>query len=73
MRAIKAGATDFIPKPWEKEKLLATLSSALELRESRAEVRNLKKQVEILSSPEDAGFEIIGESEPIAGYFRYGR
>lgn len=43
VRAIKAGATDFIPKPWEKEKLLATLSSALELRESRAEVRNLKK------------------------------
>ena len=65
VRAIKAGATDFIPKPWEKEKLLATLSSALELRESRAEVRNLKKQVEILSSPEDAGFEIIGESEPM--------
>ena len=25
VRAIKAGATDFIPKPWEKEKLLATL------------------------------------------------
>ena len=73
VRAIKAGATDFIPKPWEKEKLLATLSSALELRESRAEVRNLKKQVEILSSPEDAGFEIIGESEPMQGYFRYGR
>lgn len=59
----------FIPKPWEKEKLLATLSSALELRESRAEVRNLKKQVEILSSPEDAGFEIIGESEPMQAIF----
>ena len=70
VRAIKAGATDFIPKPWEKEKLLATLSSALELRESRAEVRNLKKQVEILSSPEDAGFEIIGESEPMWALFR---
>lgn len=70
VRAIKAGATDFIPKPWEKEKLLATLSSALELRESRAEVRSLKKQVEILSSPEDAGFEIIGESEPMWALFR---
>ena len=29
VRAIKAGAIDFIPKPWEKEKLLATLSSAI--------------------------------------------
>ncbi len=35
VRAIKAGATDFISKPWEKEKLLATLSVALELHESR--------------------------------------
>ena len=34
VRAIKAGAIDFIPKPWEKEKLLATLSSAIKLRDS---------------------------------------
>ena len=27
VRAIKEGATDFISKPWEKEKLLATLST----------------------------------------------
>ena len=31
VRAIKAGATDFISKPWEKEKLLATVSSAIEI------------------------------------------
>ena len=31
VRAIKAGATDFIPKPWQNEKMLATISSALEL------------------------------------------
>ena len=29
VRAIKAGATDFIPKPWEKDKLLATLTSGV--------------------------------------------
>lgn len=63
VRAIKAGATDFIPKPWEKEKLLATLSAALELRASRVEVRNLKKQVAVLSSTDDTGFEMIGESD----------
>ena len=28
VKAIKVGATDFISKPWETEKLLATLSSA---------------------------------------------
>lgn len=69
VRAIKAGATDFIPKPWDKEKLLITLSSAMELRESRAEVRSLKKQVEILSSPDEAGSEMIGESDSMQAVF----
>lgn len=62
VRAIKAGAVDFIPKPWEKEKLLATLSSAMKLRESRCEVTNLKQQMAVLGSPEDTSFDIIGES-----------
>ena len=48
VRAIKAGATDFIPKPWEKEKLLATLSSGMKLRRSQCEVTLLKEQVEAL-------------------------
>jgi len=60
VRAVKAGAFDFIPKPWEKDKLLATLSAALQLRASRDEVENLKKQVTVLRKPEE---EIIGESE----------
>ena len=49
VRAIKAGATDFIPKPWEKEKLLATLTSGMRLRHSQREVNILKEQVELLS------------------------
>ena len=71
VRAIKAGATDFIPKPWEKEKLLATLSSGMKLRRSRCEVNQLKEQVEALSDPAGEGFEgrIIGESEPMRQVF----
>lgn len=69
VRAIKAGATDFIPKPWEKEKLLATLSAALKLRESRSEVRSLKRQVAALESSENDGFEIIGESNAMQEIF----
>jgi len=70
VRAIKAGATDFIPKPWEKEKLLATLSAALELRESRTEVQQLKKQVVALGgSSEDTTYEIIGESDPMQAIY----
>lgn len=61
IQAIKAGAVDFIPKPWEKEKLLATLSSAVELRQSRRQVEELTQRVTVLGTP-DEGPQIIGES-----------
>lgn len=35
VRAIKAGAVDFIPKPWDKHKLLGIVESAVELSHSR--------------------------------------
>jgi len=61
VRAVKAGAFDFIPKPWEKDKLVATLSAALQLRTSRDEVENLRKQITVLHrEPEE---EIIGKSD----------
>lgn len=61
VRAIKAGATDFISKPWEKEKLLATLFSAVKLSKSRKEVDRLQEQVTALRN--DASLpELIGES-----------
>ncbi|MCU4163044.1 sigma-54-dependent transcriptional regulator [Carboxylicivirga caseinilyticus] len=44
VKAIKAGATDFILKPWQNEKLLATVSSAIKLRQSREEVKDLKSK-----------------------------
>lgn len=61
VRAIKAGATDFIPKPWEREKLHATLSSALKLSQSRQEIKRLQKQVSILNEDQNIP-ELIGES-----------
>lgn len=63
VRAIKAGATDFIPKPWESEKLLATVSAALQLSKSRNEVSKLRKQVSALESNRLPIPEIVGESE----------
>ena len=35
VRAIKAGAIDFIPKPWDRNKLLDTVKSAMELSRER--------------------------------------
>ena len=68
VQAIKAGAADFIPKPWEKEKLLATVASAVKLRRSRTEVNQLKQQVEALKSNRSFP-EIIGESKPMIELF----
>ncbi|MDO4163432.1 MAG: sigma-54 dependent transcriptional regulator [Bacteroides sp.] len=71
VRAIKAGATDFIPKPWEKEKLLATLSSGMKLRRSRREVSQLKEQVEVLmeGTSGSADVQIIGQSPAMRQVF----
>lgn len=69
VRAIKAGATDFIPKPWEKEKLLATLSSGMKLRRSQCEVTLLKEQVEALSDGNGTDERIIGESPAMRTVF----
>lgn len=55
VRAIKAGAIDFIPKPWDKQKMLDTVRSAIELSYSR-------QGREIVQSVQDETFShMIGE------------
>ncbi len=44
VRALKAGASDFVLKPWDNEKLLATLRLALQLNLSKKEVKDLKER-----------------------------
>jgi DNA-binding NtrC family response regulator len=52
VKAIKAGATDFILKPWQNEKLLATISASIKLHKSRMEAKGLRsKQQEISAVP----------------------
>ena len=69
VRAIKAGATDFISKPWEKDKLLATLSSALQLRASKREVKALREQVAELGRGNDELPEMVGKSPAMMEVF----
>lgn len=71
VRAIKEGAMDFILKPWRPEKLLATLSAALNLRTSRKEAETLRTRQKQLSDDLDKPFhEFIGESAPMQEVFR---
>jgi len=44
VKAIKAGATDFVLKPWQNEKLLATLSASVKLKRSRMEADSLRSR-----------------------------
>lgn len=63
VKAIKAGATDFILKPWQNEKLLATVSSAIKLRQSREEVKDLRSKQREMNTILDQPFaDFIGVS-----------
>jgi DNA-binding NtrC family response regulator len=44
VKAVKAGASDFVLKPWDNEKLLATLRLAIQLNLSKKEVKQLKER-----------------------------
>ncbi len=68
VKAMKLGATDFIQKPWEDEKLLATVQSAYKLRKSRVEIKQLKEKNELISrSNIIESSMIIGQSKTMAG------
>ena len=44
VKALKEGAADFILKPWNNDKLLATVKSAYQLRKSQREIHQLKQK-----------------------------
>lgn len=70
VKAIKAGATDFILKPWQNEKLLATVSSAIKLRQSRQEVKELKTKQREMNTILDQPFaDFIGVSPGMQNVF----
>lgn len=59
VRAIREGAVDFILKPWDNSKLLATLNAAWKLRTSRQEALSLKKDNQYLKKEINRGGEKI--------------
>ena len=70
VRALKQGATDFILKPWQNEKLVATISTAIKLKQSYNQVDKLKKAKEMLEEQISKPFaDIIGQSSAIKDVF----
>lgn len=50
VRALKEGATDFVVKPWDNAKLIATLQAAYALSQSRREVKKLREKQDVLNT-----------------------
>lgn len=70
VKALKEGATDFVLKPWQNEKLLATISTAIKLKRSYKEVDKLKQAKKQLEDDINQPFrDIIGESDVIKHIF----
>jgi DNA-binding NtrC family response regulator len=65
VRAIRAGAVDFILKPWKNQKLLATINSALSLKRTKKEVKKLQLAQKGLVEESSKMNEIIGNSTAI--------
>ncbi len=71
VKALKEGATDFVLKPWQNEKLIATLSTASKLKQSMNEVDTLKQAQKQMQQDSNLPFkDIIGESKAIKDVFK---
>ncbi|HNX55447.1 MAG TPA: sigma-54 dependent transcriptional regulator [Prolixibacteraceae bacterium] len=64
VKALKMGATDFFLKPWDNNKLLATLRSALQLNWSKKEVSQLKEKEKGLKTELNRDQKFIIGSSP---------
>ena len=68
VKALKAGASDFVLKPWDNKKLLATLKLAIQLNLSIKEVSHLKERESELKKEINRNQKyIIGSSPKIMG------
>jgi DNA-binding NtrC family response regulator len=71
VKAIKEGATDFIAKPWEAEKLIVTLKNAIKLRTAGMEVQKLQGKQQQLNEDMEKKFRIFrGASKKMDEIYR---
>jgi len=63
VQGIKEGATNFLLKPWDNKKLVATISTSLELRKSKVELENLKTRQKVMIADQNKLHRsIVGDS-----------
>jgi len=63
VQGIKEGATNFILKPWDNKKLLATIQANLKVRSSKQELEDLKSKQKVMIADQDLAWgDLIGNS-----------
>ena len=63
VQGIKEGATNFVLKPWDNKKLLATIEATLKVRQSKVELESLKSAQKVLIANQDDKYNnLIGNS-----------
>ena len=69
VEAMKKGAADFVTKPWENERLVATLMAALNLRRSRLEAQDLRQLNRGLAAATNTESGMIGTAPAMLHVF----
>jgi DNA-binding NtrC family response regulator len=69
VRAMKEGAADFVVKPWENERLIATLTAAANLRRASAEAAELRSRHSGLAAASHSENALVGASPAIRRVF----
>ena len=62
VRCLKAGAFDFLEKPFDDDVLLAYVAKAVEQSRLVRETEDLRRRLTMLSPAEDGGFGMVGRS-----------
>jgi DNA-binding NtrC family response regulator len=70
VESLKSGAVDFVLKPWQNDKLVATISAAISLAQARREAAELKSRNAALASASSASAGgIIGTAPALRRVF----
>lgn len=59
VEALKAGATDFVLKPWNVEKLIATMTTAFKLKSSNTKLDKAEQVQEKIQKDQQRGFDFV--------------
>ncbi|MBU8892825.1 MAG: sigma-54 dependent transcriptional regulator [Bacteroidales bacterium] len=71
IKTVKEGATDFITKPWDNDKLITTLKAGVRLSLSNQELSSLKqKQKQLLNDIDKENALVWGESEVMLDLYK---